>query len=303
MQIGLHADAVDAHGRSVLERGYSDWSMYADFPPRAYNRETRRSDGPPVNSLASARKWAVSALADPRVDRVEIRESIQEHEGQPWHAGQHVETVTRQEPHAENAGPGARHMPARADCAPAASDAHELAGRLAELTGREVQPVWLVTGELSEADRAAGEIIKRRRARGEDAYWARAGTERPTGDVLHLVDSRHMPEPGPGWNPYDQLFDRLTSAGIPAKLIRFGAHASTDIDPTAVQQALGDGRAGVFFSCGTPSATRHAPAGARAAGKNAEHTATARQPGGPEGTPVTRRSPLPQPPRDADIGR
>jgi hypothetical protein len=159
MQIGLHADALDSRSHSVLERGYSDWAMYADFPPRAYNRETRLNDGPAVDMLAEARKWGRSALSDQRVDRVEIG-GVQEHPGELWRPGRHVETVTRQQMHDESVstttqeilerwgevlyrlgGPDSERQPSASARlgVTAGAAAHEVAGRLAELTGREVQ--------------------------------------------------------------------------------------------------------------------------------------------------------------------
>ena len=35
---------------------------------------------------------------DPQVAEVTIRQSIQEHDGQMWKAGRHVQTVTRNDP-------------------------------------------------------------------------------------------------------------------------------------------------------------------------------------------------------------
>ena len=69
----------------------------ADFPSlRHQGGELIR---PEHDGLEEARQWAHRVLAsDPQVAEVTIRQSIQEHDGQMWKAGRHVQTVTRNDP-------------------------------------------------------------------------------------------------------------------------------------------------------------------------------------------------------------
>jgi hypothetical protein len=95
MRIGHHADAVDNNGRSVLELGYSDWCISADFPKLLLvDGDFVRDDS--TDGLDQAREWAAKIIAsDSRVAAVHIRESVQEYEGCSWKAGRHVDTIGR----------------------------------------------------------------------------------------------------------------------------------------------------------------------------------------------------------------
>jgi hypothetical protein len=100
-RVGHHAYGADAAGRMVVHRPSMAGEVTADFP------YLERKDGdwvkPDHDGLEQALDWARQTLAaDSLVDHVVIRQSVQEHDGQPWVAGRTVKIVTR-----SAAGPGA----------------------------------------------------------------------------------------------------------------------------------------------------------------------------------------------------